>query len=128
MTATANPIFPFSARQTARGIFSNQQTDFTGVTFGFGTDLLVPADFDGDGKTDVAVFRPSNGDWYYLSSSDDAFVGVTFGQDGDIPRPADFDGDGKADINVFRPSTGAWYRLNSSNGAFFGAIVRAKRR
>ena len=89
-----------------------------GENFGFGTDVLAPADYDGDGKTDVAVFRPSDGYWYARNSSDGAFTYKIFGLATDIPAPGDFDGDGNADINVFRPSDGTWYRQNSSNGAF----------
>ena len=89
---------------------------FTGVTFGFGTDKLVPADYDGDGKTDVAVYR--SGTWYLLRSQL-GFTGVTFGDANDIPVPADYDGDGKADIAVFRPSNGTWY-LQQSTAGFTG--------
>ena len=76
------------------------------------------ADFDGDGRSDVSVFRPADGNWY-LNRSQQGFTAVNFGLASDIPTPGDFDGDGKADIAVWRPSTGVWYRLNSSNGQFF---------
>ncbi len=59
------------------------------------------ADFDGDGKTDVSVFRPSEGNWY-LNRSTDGFVAYNFGISTDVLTPADYDGDGKADTSVFR--------------------------
>jgi uncharacterized delta-60 repeat protein len=75
-------------------------------------------DFDGDGKADISVFRPSAGDWHLSHSSDGAFVETNFGLPNDLIAPADFDGDGRTDISVFRPSDGGWYRLNSSNDTF----------
>ncbi len=76
------------------------------------------ADFDGDGKSDVSVFRPSEGNWY-LNRSTAGLLGVTFGLNGDLPIPGDYDGDGKTDIAVFRGDpTGQnpnHFILNSSN-------------
>jgi hypothetical protein len=88
---------------------------FSGTNFGIGSDTLAAADYDGDGKVDIGVFR--NGSWYLLRSKD-GFTGVAFGQAGDIPQAADFDGDKKADLGVFRPSNGAWYVLGSKDGFF----------
>jgi hypothetical protein len=76
------------------------------------------ADFDGDGKSDLSVFRPSDGNWYYQGSTQ-GFVGLHFGESTDIPTPGDFDHDGTTDISVFRPSNGFWYRINSSDGTVF---------
>lgn len=85
----------------------------------------APANFDGDGKSDLAVFRPADGNWYITRSSNNAFSGQLFGVSGDKPMPGDFDGDGKHDVAVFRPSNGTWYIIQSSNSAFraeaFGA-------
>jgi uncharacterized repeat protein (TIGR03803 family) len=76
----------------------------------------IEGDFDGDGKTDVTLFRPSTGIWYTRYSSTGTGAFSQWGLSEDVPVPGDYDGDGKADVAVFRPSTGIWYILQSSTG------------
>lgn len=76
------------------------------------------ADFDGDFKTDLTVYRPLSQAWFTLRSSSGSLTATTFGAPGDIPASEDFDGDRKTDIAVFRPSNGNWYYLSSSTATF----------
>ncbi|HMU34569.1 MAG TPA: FG-GAP-like repeat-containing protein, partial [Pyrinomonadaceae bacterium] len=71
-------------------------------------------DFDGDGKTDASVYRPSNNVWY-LQRSTAGFTAYQFGAAGDKMVPADYTGDGKTDVAMYRPSTGTWYILRSED-------------
>ena len=65
-------------------------------------------DFDGDGKSDVSVFRPSTSVWYLLNSGvPGSYAAVQFGLSTDKLAPADFDGDRKTDVAVYRDGT--WY-------------------
>ena len=98
----------------ANGFSVSQAARFT--VFG---DAVAPArakfvDFDGDGKTDISVFRPSEGYWYTIKSSDNVVTAQQFGVASDQVTPADFDGDGKVDVAVFR--NGTWFIQKSRDG------------
>ena len=76
-------------------------------------------DFDGDGKTDVGIFRPAPAEWWYLKSSNGGNAAAQFGQTTDKIVPGDYTGDGKWDFAFFRPSTGFWYILRSEDFSFY---------
>lgn len=85
-------------------------------TFHFGTitDLYVPADFDGDTIGDLTVWRRTDGNWWWLRSSDNTVSVANWGLSGDTPVPADYDGDGKTDLAIWR--NGVYWILGSQNG------------
>ena len=78
-------------------------------------DIPVPADYNGDGRTEMAVFRPTTSQWFING------VGTFyFGAAGDIPVPGDYVGDGRARIAVYRVSGGIghWFIVDVGNFYF----------
>ena len=84
----------------------------------FTTDLAhAAADFDGDGRSDIAVYRPAASGVWYVRSGGSSWASQ-WGVSGDIPMPGDYDGDRRTDLAVYRPGTGEWFvRLSSQNYA-----------
>ena len=103
--------------------YSPSLISFTTFNWGLGSlgDTPAPGDYDGDGRTDRAVYRSSTGVWWILQSSNSEWSVFPFGMPGDIPVPADYDGGGKTDAAVFRPSDGNWYFWFSETGQY-GAV------
>lgn len=100
-----------------RGSNINPNGNITYLLWGLNGDKPVRGDFDGDGKQDLTIFRPSDGTWHILQSSNNQYRVIPFGLSADKPVAADYDGDGKTDIAVFRPSDTTWYILNSSDNS-----------
>lgn len=98
------------------------------LQFHWGNDnaKAVPADYDGDGKTDIAVYSPNSGSWSIMLSkygfnetkaalkSKHFGIYTLFGNYHDIPVPADYNGDKASDLILWREP-----KDNSSDGQWF---------
>ncbi|MFN0279036.1 MAG: FG-GAP repeat domain-containing protein [Pyrinomonadaceae bacterium] len=111
--------------------FSQQPAGVTAYEFGLAQfDTLIPEDFDGDNKSDIAIWRPNTGGesgFWVFRSLDSTITFDPFGLPNDNPAVvADYDGDGKADSAVYRCPTGStagpcvFYYNSSITGALNG--------
>ena len=101
---------------------SNTDSYFNVVRLQGGTVLsrlpTEPFDLDGDGRSDLAYFRPSTSNWSVIQSSSSQTTEQNFGLSGDVVAPADYDGDGRVDLGIFRPASGDWWFKSSATGVF----------
>lgn len=96
----------------------------------FATDNSFKLDFNGDGRTDIALYRegsrsagaPQPSYWFFLNTSNGATSAIQWGRSLDVPAPADYDNDGKADAAIFRwwdfeyGDTSEWWISKSLGG------------
>ncbi|HSI88752.1 MAG TPA: FG-GAP-like repeat-containing protein [Pyrinomonadaceae bacterium] len=112
----------------ARWFYSlNTVGGFVAVDWGLANDFFVPADYDGDGKDDIAVWRPgAPGDaaFYIFNSATSTIRIEAFGQTGDDPTVVgDYNNDGTDDLAVYRPGSPSYwfYRTTPGGGVFYTA-------
>jgi Subtilase family/FG-GAP-like repeat len=111
----AGQQFTVVVHEITVGVGGNYTLNVSGVIAGVcnvSAAIKSRSDFDGDGRTDLSVYRPSEGNWY-LNRSTGGFGVIRWGLSTDTLTPGDFDGDGKADTAIFRPDA------NSANPDFF---------
>lgn len=117
-----NTVYTIVRQMCGKFLIGGDFTSVAGVSRSQLAQLLdapprTIADFDGDGCSDISVFRPSSNIWY-INRSRDGFLGAQWGLTTDKLAPADYDGDGKTDIAVWRagpPTQAAFYIIQSSN-------------
>ena len=95
------------------------------AAWGISTDKFVSGDYDGDGKDDIAVWRPGAATvaaFYILNSATSTLRQEAFGQTGDDASVVgDYNGDGKDDLAVYRSGASAgdpstWFYRTTANG------------
>lgn len=77
--------------------------------------VVVPADYDGDGKADFSVYNRPNANWNIRLSTTGQVTTTQWGASGDVPVQNDYDGDGKCDLAVWHDSNALWTIKKSSN-------------
>jgi hypothetical protein len=91
-------------RPGGQSVSENWTIDDVALNYTCTNPPVSRADFDRDGRTDLSVFRPSNGNWYINRSTLRISV-VNFFTASNIPIPGDYDGDGRTDIAIYQGQT-----------------------
>ena len=119
---TAAGSYTFTITATAGACSGSRQYTVL-INAGFASSLTVFSDFDGDGKSDLSVFRGTDGSWLVANSGNGQLQSTPWGSSAapyyDLAVSGDYDGDGKTDQAVFRRGTdlaGYWFIKRSSDG------------
>jgi hypothetical protein len=102
-------------------VFRPSATDvysLNGPAWGFGVagDILFGGDYDGDGRSEWSMFRPSTGKIFMLNIESGFYTSSALGNTSDTPVPGDYDGDGITDVAVWNATDG-WRVQQSSDGS-----------
>lgn len=110
LTDIINEPARFHVRQSSNGATLN-------IQWGSHSDIPVP--IGAPGRAELAIFRPSNGQWWVRNNQTGLATVYQFGASGDLPVPGDYANGGNDEIAVFRPSTGEWFVLRRQNATYY---------
>jgi hypothetical protein len=121
--ALTNGVLSGTATQLGNFNFTITATDAAGCTgtrsYAFSVRRAAKADFDGDGKTDLSIWRGPTGQWQVIQSASSQTQIIAWGRSTspffDVAVPGDYDGDGKADQAIWRGADSIWYIRRSSD-------------
>ena len=102
----SSPVANLAYWQPSTGVWSIAGGE-NGATqqWGQAGDIPLTRDYDGDGFTDLLVYRPSESNWYLISSRTQRTQVTPWGMPFDVPAPGDYDGDSEVDYAVYRPGS-----------------------
>jgi hypothetical protein len=108
----------------------NSQWDGCGIDLclqiGLYGDIPLVGDWNGDGKSKVGTFRPSDGYFYLDYNGNGQWDGcgidrcLQIGLNGDVPLVGDWNGTGTDKVGAFRPSDGFFYLDYNGSGTWDG--------
>ena len=109
-----------------------QSTGIAGYDLSQPVDRVIAFDYNGDGRSDLFLYRPGGGSAYVGRSNGDGSFSPVYGQVGiagyDLASTADrvlaldYDGDGKDDLFLYRPGGGAAYVAHSNGDGTFTQV------
>jgi hypothetical protein len=67
-------------------------------------DVLLPGDYDGDGRDEIGIWQPHTNTWWVRTMPDGPNRRSGFGTATGIPLPADYDDDGRLDLAYWEPA------------------------
>jgi hypothetical protein len=102
-------------------VYRPSTTHFYGLNsyhwgIGVSTDVPYGGDYDGNGRTEWTLFRPSSGNIFVLSIVSGIYNTYNWGNSSDTPTPGDYDGDGKTDLAVWNSTDGWRVQLSTTGG------------
>ena len=90
-----------------------------GGTYGF---ILVPGDYDGDGRDEIALYNRNDFTWYWRHAQDGPLSSANFGTKTGIPVPWDYNHDGRLELAYWEPGEDKIY-VSFSRGQSVDLIV-----
>jgi len=112
--SVAQPYYYWVQARNSVAVSPFSEPDNGWRRLGGGPNRAAVRDYDGDGRSDPALYQSASGRWMLEQSSAGPWS-MPFGGSDFQAVSGDVDGDGKTDLIVFQPRTATWFALLSGS-------------